>query len=263
MKVDLFTTEATMSDRIVFDDIKATFTIEQAIPMLNLSMRPVNTDQFRGNCPACKTTDDRKLVLTKSKGSFYCFQARKGGSVLDLVMHIRGGSVREAGIAINEWRGKATVPEEQRGVKEAARSFQPSTVNLAQIADRLDREHEECQKLNLSADTLKHFGAGYEKKGVARGNVIVQLHDANGVLRGYVGIGKPWFPSDLTLTDFVFNWHRVEEGELYLMRTPLEVMQAFEAGIENAISFLTPDIGAVQLKYLASLLDEKGSQIVL
>lgn len=246
---------------IDYAELKRRIPIEEAIPLLALSVKQ-HGQQWRGPCPTCKQGGDRALVITHGKG-FFCFGAKTGGDILKLVAHIRGGTDNDAAVFL---AGKKTVPEEQaRGVKEATRSFQPASVNpnLEAIAERLDREHEECQKLGLSADTLKHFGAGYEKRGVARGHVIAQIHDATGRCVGYLGLNKPWYPNDITLTDFVFNWHRIEEGEIYLLRSPLEVMTAFENGIENAIAFLTPDLSSVQLKYLASLLDERGCQVVL
>ena len=47
------------------------------------------------------------------------------------------------------------------------------------------------------------------------------------------------------------------EGELYLVRDPLDVLKAFENGIENVVSFLTEGITAQQLEQLASFMDEK------
>jgi hypothetical protein len=249
-----------MSNYVDFAALKQRHPIESAIALLGLAMKQVNQDQWRGPCPTCKAAGDRAIVLTKSKGVFYCFGAKTGGDIIALVSHIRGTDTKTSALFI----AGASQPEE-RGFKENVRSLQasPPNTNLAAIADRLDREHEECVKLNLSSDTLKHFGAGYEKKGVARGHVICQLHDGNGQLRGYCGLNKPWWPNDLTLTDFVFNWHRIEESEIYLMRSPLEVLTAYESGITNAISFLTPDISALQLRYLAELCEKRGATLIL
>jgi hypothetical protein len=243
---------------IDYAELKRRIPIEEAIPLLGLSVKQ-HGSQWRGPCSSCKSGGDRALVITQGKG-FFCFSAKTGGDVIALTQHVRGGTSNEAASFL---AGRSTVPEEQRGVKEAVRSFQAPATNLAAIADRLDREHEECVKLNLSSDTLKNFGGGYEKRGVARGNVIVQLHSADGTLRGYVGIGKPWFPPDVNLQEFVFNWHRQDDSELYLMRSPLEVMSAFDSGITNAISFLTPDISALQLRYLAELCEKRGATLIL
>lgn len=44
---------------------------------------------------------------------------------------------------------------------------------------------------------------------------------------------------------------------MYLVRDPLQVLTAFEAGVENVVAFLTEGITAQQLEMLASLMDEK------
>ena len=63
--------------------------------------------------------------------------------------------------------------------------------------------------------------------------------------------------------EVIFNAHRVTEGELYLVRAPLQVLTAHESGIENVVSFLTEAISAQQLEMLASLLDEKRCDSVV
>jgi hypothetical protein len=134
---------------------------------------------------------------------------------------------------------------------------------LEQIAAGLDAAHEECQKLGLSPETLKPFKGGYEKRGVARGNVIVQLHNQTGALIGYVGMNDPmWLPKDVKPEEHFFNWHRQQEGEVYVATHPRQVLLAFENGIENVIAVLTPSISPEQLRLLADLCEEKGCVIL-
>ena len=54
-----------------------------------------------------------------------------------------------------------------------------------------------------------------------------------------------------------FNAHRALEGELYLTRDPLEVLLAYENGVENVVSFLTDTILPSQLELLAALMRER------
>jgi hypothetical protein len=49
----------------------------------------------------------------------------------------------------------------------------------------------------------------------------------------------------------------VKDGELILVRDPLDVLKAFESGIENVVSFLTEGISSEQLQYLSALMDER------
>ena len=233
--------------------LKARIPIEAAIPLLNLVLSQ-HGEQWRGACPTCKTGGDRALVITKGKG-FYCWAKETGGSILDLVQHIRECSTQEAAAFL-------TVPEERQGLREAARSVPPSD-RLEQIAAGLDAAHEECQKLGISPGTFKHFKGGYEKRGVARGNVIVQLHNQTGALIGYVGLGEPmWLPKDVKAEEHFFNWHRQQEGEVYLATHPRQVLIAAENGAENVIAPLTIGLTPAHLRLLADLCEEKGCVIL-
>ena len=53
----------------------------------------------------------------------------------------------------------------------------------------------------------------------------------------------------------------IEAGPLTLVRDPLEVLTAFESGIENVVAFLA-DITPQSLEMLAGLMDEKKCETV-
>ncbi len=58
--------------------------------------------------------------------------------------------------------------------------------------------------------------------------------------------------------EHIFNTHQAMEGDLYLTRDPLEVLLAYENGVENAVSFLADTIQPLQLEMLAFLMDQRG-----
>ena len=64
------------------------------------------------------------------------------------------------------------------------------------------------------------------------------------------------FPNGINPHEFIFNAHRVIAGELYLVRDPIDVLKAFESGVENVVSFLT-EITPQQIEMLAALMDKK------
>ena len=70
------------------------------------------------------------------------------------------------------------------------------------------------------------------------------------------------FPKGFRPEQFLFNAHRVGEGELYLTRDPLAVLTAFDAGIGNVACVLTETVSAEQLQMLAALMDERGCESV-
>jgi hypothetical protein len=47
------------------------------------------------------------------------------------------------------------------------------------------------------------------------------------------------FPNGFNPASAIFNAHRITKGELYLVRDPFQVLQAFESGTENVGAFLT------------------------
>jgi hypothetical protein len=132
----------------------------------------------------------------------------------------------------------------------------------------LEPEHETVQALGVSVETAKAWGAGYSPKGIMRGRFAVPIHDRQGTLLAYVGIAvtdeqspKLLFPNGFDPHSVIFAADRAQAGEMYLVRDPLQVLTAFEAGMENVVAFLAP-ISAQMLEQLASLMDEKKVETV-
>ena len=84
---------------------------------------------------------------------------------------------------------------------------------------------------NVAASTFEAFGAGYAPKGILRGRLAIPLHSRDGVLLAYCGRTVKnespilLFPSGFDPHSTIFNAHRATEGELYLVRDPLERVQ--------------------------------------
>jgi len=258
---------------IDFAELKDRIAIEDAIPKLDLGLKERN-GQWRGPCPACQSGGDRALVITPAKQAFYCFGARTGGDVIALTAHIRDCGMKEAAeflvgnstvpsrnstsSAKATWNSSGTVPEERK--KEAARSLQPLTY--------LQPVHPAVQALGLDEATCEAFSAGYASKGIMRGRLAIPIHDWEGELLAYCGRAVKGesptliFPNGFMPEEHIFNAHRIDDGELFLVREPLEVLKASENGIDNVVAFLTDAIGAEQLQRLAALMDEKGCDTV-
>jgi DNA primase len=123
------------------------------------------------------------------------------------------------------------------------------------------------RSLGISAATLRTFNAGFASSGSNRGRLALPLHDRYGILVGYCGRSlkneSPLlvFPNGIDPHDFIFNAHRVIEGELYLVRDPIDVLKAIESGVENVVAFLT-EITPQQIEMLAALMDSKKCETV-
>ena len=250
-----------------FATVKEQVPIEQAIERLGLSLKQRN-GQWRGPCPACQSGGERALVVTPAKRAFYCFGGRVGGDVIAFAAHVRECSMKAAAEFLSEGNStnantstvsrnstrSETVPEERS--KEDVRNLRPLTY--------LQPGHETVLELGLEEDTCLSFGAGYAPKGIMRGRLAIPIHDWNGNLVAYCGhtLGNDSptliFPNGFRPEEHIFNANRIGEGELVLMRDPLDVLLATQNGIDNAVCFLTETVTPHQLQILAAFMDSSG-----
>ena len=254
-----------------FATVKEQVPIEQAIERLGLSLKQRN-GQWRGPCPTCQSGGERALVVTPAKRAFYCFGGRVGGDVIAFVAHIRDCSMKDAAeflaegnststntsIASRNSTSSGTVPEERS--KEGVRNLRPLTY--------LQPGHEAVLEMGLEEDTCVSFGAGYAPKGIMRGRLAIPIHDWNGNLVAYCGRtvtqDSPTliFPNGFRPEEHIFNANRIGEGELVLMRDPLDVLLATQNGIDNAVCFLTETVTPHQLQILAAFMDSSGIEAI-
>jgi len=101
-----------------------------------------------------------------------------------------------------------------------------------------------------------------------RGRLAIPIHDWNGNLVAYCGRtvvqDSPTliFPNGFRPEEHIFNANRIEEGELVLMRDPLDVLLANQNGIDNAVCFLTEIVTPHQLQILAAFMDSSGIEAI-
>ncbi|MEQ8653042.1 MAG: CHC2 zinc finger domain-containing protein [Kiloniellales bacterium] len=240
-----------------FAEVKASHPIDGVVERLGLAtMR--HGDQLRSPCPKCQRGGDRALVVTLSKGAFYCFPSETGGDVISLVAHVQGIGMKEAAQWIagagSPERGASSghIPNERKGNEER---------RLLKPLNYLEPAHDGLKGLGIAPETLEHFGAGYAPKGIMRGRLAIPIHDPDGQLVAYCGhaVGedqepKLIFPNGFNPALYLFNGQRIGEGELILTRSVLSPMKAFEAGIENVIAVLTETVSADQLNLIADLM---------
>jgi hypothetical protein len=169
-----------------FDAIKQRVSLEDAMKMLGLVMKPSN-NQFRGPCPTCKDGGPRTLVITPGKG-FYCFTAKAGGDQIALVAHIKGVSAKEAAQFLAGDSPRGTVPESESGSE---------TKKLAPLP-YLEHEHPAIDAVGFAPEFCKAHGIGYAGKGLMRGYVAIPFRDEHGTLLGYVGVQDAKLPPDFT-----------------------------------------------------------------
>ena len=264
---------------IDFAELKTQVHIEDVVKMLGLALSP-RGHQLRGSCPACRSGSERALVVTPAKQAFYCFGAGSGGDLIALVAHVRSCNVRDAANLIAQHFGTRTSTRTSTsdgtstvaGKRPQDRSPSPigegSGWETLRPLDYLQAEHAAVQGLGVSPATARQFGAGYAAKGIMRGRFAIPIHDRQGTLVAYCGraVSKEQqpilvFPNGFRPESFIFGAERIAAGPLSLVRDPLDVLIAFESGVENVVAFLS-DITPQSLEMLAALMDEKKCETV-
>ena len=247
-----------------FKALKERVSIHQCMQMLGLQFRQ-HSNQFRGTCPV-HGGGDRTLVITPGKG-FYCFASSKGGDQIQLVAHVRECAPREAAEQIDKYFGGGSAPAKPATPAEPVKPAVTAKTGLQPLT-YLEATHDSVQALGVSPETAQAWGAGYAGKGIMRGRFAVPIHDREGTLLAYVGIAvseeqspRLHFPNGFNPAEVIFGANRIQPGELYLVREPLKVLQAFESGVENVVAFLSP-ITPQSLEMLASLCDEKKVETI-
>jgi hypothetical protein len=249
-----------MTNAIDFAELKQRVSIDRAAEMLGLQLKKAGA-QLRGPCPICKDGGDRALAITPAKGLYYCFgKCRKGGDAISLAAGARGCTLREAAEFLAEKSGRAKV-----ATNHSPDSSPQPLIGEGKLRplDYLQSEHEAVQALGVSSETCEHFGAGFASKGILRGRFAIPIHDRAGILLAYCGRAvkdeSPTliFPNGFDPCCVIFNAHRITEGDLFLVRDPLQALTAYQNGIENVAAFLTEMIIAQQLEQLATLMDER------
>lgn len=169
-----------------FAELKERVSYSDAIELLGLKMKQAGA-QWRGPCPSCGKGGDRALVITEGKG-FFCFGTHKGGDVIALVAHIKDVNVKEAAGFLAKHVGDATVPATVPQEQDEGHTLAP--------LGYLEHDHAAVVAIGFDTEKAKALGIGYAPKGLMRGTVAVPVRDADGVLRGYIGIEDARLPPD-------------------------------------------------------------------
>jgi DNA primase len=259
-----------MSNFVDFQDLKARVNIADVLPLLGIVTKPFGA-QLRACCPIHKGREPRGFVVTPAKGLWYCFGGCGGGDMISLVAKMRGCDEKDAARFIADGTGASsgnrTVPgsgnSSPQPREERRRGFDAEA-----YAKGLDPAHAALAPLGIAPETFREWKAGYSTSSVNRGRLALPIASKVGSIVGYAGraVGGETptlsFPNGLSPAEFIFAAHRVTEGELHLVRDPLEVMRAYENGVENVVAFLTEAVTAQQLEMLSSLMDEKKCETV-
>ncbi|MCC3246438.1 hypothetical protein LG047_14110 [Methylocystis sp. WRRC1] len=264
---------STASYKIDFDELKRTVSMEQVIAYLGLPrLKQRSPKQWKGACPFCNGVDC--FVVTSDggrdkTGAFNCFKCPAGGDQIELASLVRGNPRKDpngAYAAAKELYEKLCAAGEALTRSNASpqpRRERRSGFDAEAYAKSLDPGHEALTGLGVDAETLRAWSAGYANSGVNRGRLALPVATKDGTIVGYMGRTVKddtpllTFPNGLDPQEHIFGVDKVGSGQLFLVRDPLDVLKAFEAGCGNTVCFLTEDIKSIQLECLAALMDER------
>ena len=262
--------------RIDFEEIKRSVPMDQVISLLGITgLKAKSARQWKGACPFCKGADCFVVSNDGGKdktGAFNCFKCPAGGDQIELVSLARGHGRKDRqgifdaakelherflaakrGATYDSSANSSPLPNKERKI-----GFDPEA-----YAKTLDPAHEALAGLGVDQETFKLWKAGYASSGVNRGRLAIPINAKDGSTVGYFGKTTKGespnltFPNGLNPHEHIFGADRVTSDPLYLVRDPIDVLKAFEAGTGNAVCFLTEDVAAIQLEALAALMDER------
>jgi hypothetical protein len=218
--------------------LKQKVTMRQVVtPMLELKL----DKEGRCGCPLCKSGGDRIFRVFDSTNSFYCYSCKKGGHIVTLVRAFYNCNAKEAGDKIGGRFGiDAPFKPNTNGGGE-------KTYNVAEWGKNLDPAHAALAPLNLSEETLKQFGAGYNaSKPFLKGKLCLPVRQPDGTLFAYLGIDvesrEVTLPKQIGPT-WLYNNDRITAGTLHVVSHPLDVLYQLGSGVpdlENTIAVLCP-----------------------
>ena len=263
--------------RIDFDEIKRAVSMDQVITFLGIAgLKSKGARQWKGACPFCAGVDCFVVTNDGGKektGAFNCFKCPAGGDQIELVSLARGHARKDrqgAFAAAKELHDRFLAVVGGAGNSNSSSNGSPQPAKDRRTgfdpeayAKTLDPAHEALAGLGVDTETYRLWKAGYASTGVNRGRLALPIAGKDGKVAGYFGRATKGesptltFPNGLNPQEHIFGADRVTSEPLYLVRDPVDVLKAFEAGCGNAVCFLTEDIAAIQLEALAALMDER------
>ena len=171
---------------------KATNIEEVARGFLSLSITEDKDDSLRAVCPSCESEDPRAIIITPSKGLFYCFKSKKGGDLISLVAHCHGTSPKESAVELSKVYMDGQIQGKEPESKPEPKAETPkdaSGFNPLKYISTLKCEQEDVSEFGIIAELCEEVGGmGLSTKGINRNRLAIPLRKEDGTLVAWVGV---------------------------------------------------------------------------
>jgi hypothetical protein len=145
--------------------------------VLKLSLKKIG-NQLRESCTACGNEDERIVVITPSRGLFYCYNAEVGGDCLALVQPVTGWTYKTRPPSYPRIAGLLTIPRPPRRRK---RLRPKKDTNFAGGIRFQAPITEQVEQLGFTEAAAKDFSIGFY-----RGRVYIPIRHTDGSISGFV-----------------------------------------------------------------------------
>ncbi len=212
--------------------VKAAVSMETVLANYGIRLHPFDHEHLRGRCPLPAHTSKssgQSFIVNVRKNAWACHSdscvaardGRIGGNVLDFVSAMENCSLREAALKLqNAFVVIPPLPISIARSRDPSAEAAPSTVRsenrpLSFALRRLDHSHPYLTERGLDAETIQHFGIGYNRgSGSMADRIVIPIQDENGFLVAYAGRSvdqaepKYRFPPRFRKSLVLFNLHR-------------------------------------------------------
>ena len=212
--------------------VKAAVSMETVLANYGIRLHQLDSEHLRGRCPLPAHTSKssrQSFIINAQKNAWACHSdscvaargGRIGGNVLDFVSAMENCSIREAALKLQNSfvvippRPPSIARSRDPSAEAALSSVRSENRPLSFALQRIDHSHPYLAERGLDAETIQHFGIGYNRGiGSMAGRIVMPIQDENGFLVAYAGRSvnqaepKYRFPPRFRKSLVLFNLHR-------------------------------------------------------
>ncbi|MGA7239460.1 MAG: toprim domain-containing protein [Bryobacteraceae bacterium] len=262
--------------------VKAAVSMETVLANYGIRLQRLDGEHLRGRCPlpahASKSSRE-SFIVNVQKNAWACHSdscvaargGRIGGNVLDFVSAIENCSVREAALKLQDsFIVMPPLPPPARNPVAESAATVPSVGNkpLSFALSRIDYSHPYLAERGVDAETIRHFGIGYNcGTGSMAGRVVIPIHDESGLLIAYAGRSvdhtepKYRFPPRFRKSLALFNLHRAAAAgkSVVVVEGFFDCFNVHQAGLPYVVALMGCSLSLRQ----EELLQERFQEVVL